>query len=167
MAETTVGVMHPFEPVWDEHSRVLVLGTFPSVKSRANAFYYGHPQNRFWRVLAALYGEAAPETIEQKKALLLRHGVALWDVLQSCDVTGSADASIRHPVPNDVAGLLLKAPIERVLCNGQTAARLYARFCEPLTGLAAAALPSTSPANAGCSLERLIAAWSALKSPAP
>lgn len=153
---------HPFAPVFDAHSRVLVLGTFPSVRSRAAAFYYGHPRNRFWPVLAALCGQPVPETRAQKEALLLANGVALWDVLASCEITGSADGSIRDPQPNDIAALLAQAPIRAVYANGQTAARLYARYCEPLTGVPAVALPSTSPANAAWSLEKLIAAWQVL-----
>lgn len=153
---------HPFAPVFDAHSRVLVLGTFPSVRSRAAAFYYGHPRNRFWLVLAALCGQPVPETRAQKEALLLANGVALWDVLASCEITGSADGSIRDPQPNDIAVLLVQAPIRAVYANGQTAARLYARYCEPLTGVPAVALPSTSPANAAWSLEKLVAAWQVL-----
>ena len=162
MADTYLNIAHPFEPVWDEHSRVLVLGTFPSVKSRENAFYYGHPQNRFWRVLATMFQEAVPQSVADKRALLLRHGVALWDVLASCDITGSADGSIRHPVPNDIAALLAKAPIRQVFANGQTAANLYRRWCEPQTGLPVTALPSTSPANAAWSVARLAQGWQAL-----
>jgi len=145
--------------VWNGASRALVLGTFPSVKSRENAFYYGHPQNRFWRVLAALFEESAPRTIEEKKILLLSHNVALWDVLASCDITGSADGSIRRPVPNDIAALLAKAPIRGVFCNGQAAFALYRRWCRPQTGVPAVALPSTSPANARWTPAMLAEAW--------
>lgn len=162
MADTYRGITHPFEPVWDGRSRVLVLGTFPSVLSRENAFYYGHPQNRFWPVLAAVFREAVPVTAADKRALLLRHGVALWDVLASCDLTGSADSSIRNPVPNDIAALLEKAPIRRVFANGQTAHALYRRWCEPAAGMRAVLLPSTSPANAAWTLPRLTEAWRAL-----
>ena len=162
MADTYLGIVHPFTPVWDERSRVLVLGTFPSVKSRENAFYYGHPQNRFWRVLAILLQETEPQSVADKRALLLRHGVALWDVLASCDITGSADGSIRRPVPNDIAGLLAQAPIRQVFANGQAAAALYRRWCEPQTGLPITALPSTSPANAAWSVARLAQGWRAL-----
>ncbi|HNW85355.1 MAG TPA: DNA-deoxyinosine glycosylase [Candidatus Limiplasma sp.] len=162
MAETYLGIAHPFPPVWDCNSRALVLGTFPSVQSRANAFYYGHPQNRFWRVLALLYGETIPTENEDKRALLLRHGIALWDVLASCDVTGSADGSIRNPVPNDIGALLTQAPIRQLFANGQTAAALYRRWCEPQAGLPIIPLPSTSPANAAWSVERLARAWAAL-----
>lgn len=159
MPEKTRALVHPFAPVWNEHSRILVLGTFPSVRSRETAFYYGHPQNRFWQVLAALFDETVPVDRAGKETLLLAHGVALWDVLASCDIAGSADGSIRNAVPNDIAGLLAKTGIRSVYANGQTAGRLYARWCEPRTGLAATVLPSTSPANAAWSVARLIAAW--------
>lgn len=159
MADTYVGIAHPFAPVYDTASHVLVLGTFPSVKSRENLFYYGHPQNRFWRVLALLFHEQAPETIPEKRAMLLEHGVAIWDVLASCDITGSSDLSIRKPVPNDIAALLSSTSIHTVFCNGQTAGSLYHRWCEPSAGLPAIILPSTSPANARWTLDRLTEAW--------
>jgi double-stranded uracil-DNA glycosylase len=163
MAKTYRNLAHPFAPVWNGDSRALVLGTFPSVQSREREFYYGHPQNRFWPVLAALFTEDVPETAQQKSALLLSHRIALWDVLASCDVTGSADGSIRSPVPNDIAALLAKAPIRSVFCNGQAAASLYRRFAEPLTGVPAVTLPSTSPANARWTRETLLAAWAPLR----
>ena len=218
-------IEHGFEPVFDGRSRVLVLGSFPSVLSRANAFFYGNPQNRFWRVIAACVGEPVPpnegeqpvggrrglagehggaadslevagrcggasgnveaagepgaaaggsrtcgvgaalrpatleESIAAKRALLLRHGIALWDVIESCDIKGSSDASIRNVVPAHIERITDTAPIERVLCNGGTAGRLYHRYLEERTGLAATVLPSTSPANASWPLERLIARW--------
>lgn len=165
MSDTYLGIGHPFEPVWNEHSRVLVLGTFPSVKSRENAFYYGHPQNRFWPVLAMLFNETVPVTVEEKRALLLRNGVALWDVLATCDITGSADGSIRNPIPSDIASLLQKASIQKIFVNGQTAANLYRKYCLPQTSVEAILLPSTSPANAAWSVQRLAIAWEALLEP--
>ena len=155
---------HPIPPVYDAHSQILILGSFPSVKSRAQGFFYGHPQNRFWRVLAAVYDDALPQTIPEKRAFLLRHGVALWDVIAACEITGSADASIRDAAVNDLASILAAAPIRAIYVNGQTAAKLYRRYTEPRTGRPAVALPSTSPANAGWSLERLIAAWGVIES---
>lgn len=154
-------ITHGFEPVFDERSRVLVLGSFPSVLSRENRFYYGNPRNRFWRVVADVLGEREPaaDDIAGKRALLLRHGVALWDVIESCDVRGSSDASIRNVVPTDVARVTSVAPVRSVLCNGGTAARLYHRWLEPVTGIAAVTLPSTSPANAAWSVERLTGRW--------
>ena len=154
-------ISHGFDPVFDERSRVLVLGSFPSVLSRENRFYYGNPRNRFWRVTADVLGEREPAVgdIAAKRALLLRHGIALWDVIESCDVRGSSDASIRNVVPADVARITGAAPVGAVLCNGGTAGRLYRRWLEPVTGLPAVTLPSTSPANASWSLERLEARW--------
>jgi double-stranded uracil-DNA glycosylase len=142
-------VIHPLPPVFDGESRVLLLGTMPSPKSRETGFYYGHPQNRFWRVLAAAAGEAAPASREEKLGFLRRHRIALWDVLASCRIEGASDASIRDPVPNDVAALMRRAPIRAVFATGETAGRLYDRLCLPSTGLAARRLPSTSAANRG------------------
>lgn len=152
---------HPFPPVYDARSRVLVLGTFPSVKSRETGFYYGHPQNRFWRVAAGVFGEPPPDTIEAKRAFLLAHGVALWDVLASCEITGSADASIKHAEANDIGSFLRETGVARVLANGSAAYSLYMKHVYPKTGVMPLALPSTSPANASYSLERLIGAWRA------
>ena len=154
-------ISHGFDPVYDEHSRALVLGSFPSVLSRESRFYYGNPRNRFWRVMADVLGEkeTAADDIEGKRAMLLRHGVALWDVIESCDVRGSSDASIRGVVPADVARITGVAPIRAVLCNGGTAAKLYHRYLEAAVGRAAVTLPSTSPANAAWTLPRLCQAW--------
>ncbi|MCI6376745.1 MAG: DNA-deoxyinosine glycosylase [Clostridiales bacterium] len=152
-------VVHPFAPVWNAQSRVLVLGSFPSVRSREVGFYYGHPQNRFWRVLAALYQESLPLGVQERRAFALRHGVALWDALASCDIVGSSDQSIRNAVPNDIASLLNASAIERVFLNGQRAYAAYRKHCGESCGLPAMALPSTSAANAAWSLERLVEAW--------
>ena len=150
-----------FLPVYDENSRALILGTWPSPKSREMGFYYGHPQNRFWPLLAALTGEPVParEAIAAKKQLLLRHGLALWDTLERCTITGASDASIRDAVPNDIAALLANAPIQAVFCNGATAYRLYQKYLEPVSGIPAVKLPSTSPANAACRPETLRQVW--------
>ena len=150
---------HNIEPVYDENSKILILGSFPSVKSRETGFFYGHPQNRFWRVVAAVRNEAVPETIAEKKSFLLRNGIAVWDVIKSCDITGSGDSSIKNAVPNDISVILKTAPIERIFCNGAASYKLYKRFLEPETGMAAVKLPSTSPANAAYSLDRLIDEW--------
>ena len=149
---------HPFDPVWDADCRLLILGTFPSVKSRENAFYYGHPQNRFWRVLGAVYYEPAPQTVGEKRAFLLRHHIALWDVIAQCEITGSADSSIRRAVPNDLPGLMARCPIRRILLNGKTAEKIYLKYWKSLD-VPHAVLPSTSPANAAWTLERLTGAW--------
>ena len=150
---------HNIQPVYDENSKILILGSFPSVKSREKGFFYGHPQNRFWRVVAAVRNEAVPQTIAEKKSFLLRNGIAVWDVIKSCDITGSGDSSIKNAVPNDISVILKTAPIERIFCNGATSYKLYKRFLEPETGMAAVKLPSTSPANAAYSLDRLIDEW--------
>ena len=155
---------HPFPPLYDAESRILILGSFPSVKSREAMFFYGHPQNRFWPMLAALTGEPVParEDIDAKKQLILRHGLALWDTLESCTITGASDASIKDVVPNDIAALLAKAPIEAVFCNGAAAYKIYCKYLQPISGIAAVKLPSTSPANAAWSIERLTQAWSVI-----
>lgn len=152
-------VSHTFEPIYNKESRILILGTFPSVKSRENAFYYGHPQNRFWKVLAMLTEQPLPRTIEEKKRMLLASRIAIWDVIQSCDIEGSSDSSIRNVVPNDIADLLKESNIKRIYGNGDKACQLYRRFCEESAGMEIHKLPSTSPANAAFSLERLAECW--------
>lgn len=152
----------PFAPVWDQDAEILILGTFPSVKSRENNFYYGHPQNRFWKVLAGLYGEITPSSVEEKKSLLLRRHIAIWDVIESCDIIGSSDSSIKNVVPADIAGLIRGTRIERVYVNGTLAKNLYDRFILETTGIDAVKLPSTSPANARFSLDKLIESWSVI-----
>lgn len=156
-------VEHPLEPVFDESSRVLILGTMPSPKSREVGFYYGHPQNRFWRVLAALFDEPLPTTNEERRALILRHHLALWDVCASCEIQGASDASLRHAQPNDLSRILRVAPIKRVATTGKTAARLYKKLLQPLyPALPLLELPSTSGANASMRLEDLVQAYRAL-----
>lgn len=152
-------LVHPTPPLFDAQSRVLILGSFPSVKSREAKFFYGHPQNRFWRVLAALTGSPLPATIEEKKRLILENHFALWDSIASCTITGSSDSSIRDVVPNDLSVILDHAPIEKIFCNGAASLACYRRYIEPVTHRAASTLPSTSPANAAWTLERLIEAW--------
>lgn len=152
-------ITHTFDPVYNKHSKILILGSFPSVKSRENQFYYGHPQNRFWKVLAKLLEEAVPETIEEKKEMLLKHGIAVWDVIASCTIQGSSDTSIKDVVVNDFSEILEKTSIEKIYVNGTKAYELYRRYAESKTGIKAIKLPSTSPANAAWSLERLCEAW--------
>ena len=147
-----------FEPVYNDNSHMLIVGTWPSPKSREQGFYYGHPQNRFWPLMARLLGEAVPRTIPEKKAMLLRHGLALWDTIESSTITGASDASIRDVVPTGIAALVRDTAIRRVLCNGATAWRLYETY-SAASGLAAVKLPSTSPANAAWSMDRLAGAW--------
>lgn len=155
-------VRHPLEPVADERSRVLILGTMPSPKSRETGFYYNHPQNRFWRVMAALFDEPVPQANDEKRALVLRHGIALWDVLAECTIEGANDGTIAECVPNDINVILGRAPIEAIFCTGAKATELYRRYCEPSCGIACTRLPSTSPANAATSLNQLIEAYRAI-----
>ena len=144
-------------------SRILILGSFPSVKSREAGFFYGHPQNRFWRVLAAVLGCPVPATIDEKRNMLLAHHVAVWDVIASCEITGSSDSSIRNVVPTDLGRLLADAPISAIFCNGGTALRLYQKYQQNSTGILAAGLPSTSPANAAWTLNRLVSVWNVIR----
>ena len=150
---------HPIPPVYDSESKVLILGSFPSVKSREQQFFYGHKQNRFWRVMAQVLGCAVPEDITQKRAMLLANHIAVWDVIASCEITGSSDASIRNVVPNDLSPILTTAVIRAIYTNGGKAHQLYQKYIFPINGREAQLLPSTSPANAGYSLERLAEAW--------
>lgn len=150
---------HEFGPLYDCDSRILILGSFPSVKSRAEGFYYANPQNRFWKVIAAVTDEPVPGTVPDKKSLLAAHHIALWDVIESCDITGSSDSSIREALPADIPSLLKKTAIKAIYANGSTAFKLYGKYIEPLTGIESVLLPSTSPANASWRLERLIACW--------
>ena len=152
-------VIHPFPPVVGPESRTLILGSFPSVRSREEGFFYGHPRNRFWPMLAAIYDEETPLTIPEKQSLILRHGLALWDVIASCRIEGSSDASVRDAVPVDIARVTAVAPMDRVICNGALAGKLYAQHLQPTLGRMALVLPSTSPANAAWSLARLTARW--------
>ena len=153
---------HPFGPLYDENSRVLILGSFPSVRSREQNFFYGHPQNRFWKVVAAVFGQPVPQTVEEKKLLILDNGLALWDSIASCEITGSSDASIRNARANDISIILNSCSIERIYCNGRKSHELYQKYIEPETGREAVCLPSTSPANAKWTLEKLTGAWSVI-----
>ena len=152
-------IVHPIPPLYREDSRILILGSFPSVKSREMMFFYGHPQNRFWKVVSALYGDPFPETVPQRRDFLIRHRIAAWDVIHSCEITGSSDASIRDVSVNDLRPILETAPIETIFVNGKTAEELYKRYTEPVINRPSVCLPSTSPANAAWSLDRLIEAW--------
>ncbi len=156
-------VRHPIAPVYDKHSNILILGSFPSVKSREQGFFYGHPQNRFWRVLAAVYGDEVPQTVEEKKEFLLQKGVAVWDVIASCEILGSSDSSIKNAVPTDLSDILVHAPVRRIYVNGKKAEQLYRKYQEKQTGIKAVCLPSTSPANAAWGIERLTEAWQVIR----
>lgn len=152
-------VEHPFSAVYDEYSEIFILGSFPSVKSRENSFFYGHSQNRFWKVIAAIFGDNEPKTIPDKKNLLLRNHIALWDVIKSCEIKGSSDNSITHVTPNDLSPILNKAQIQKIIVNGKTAEKYYKKYIEPQIHRTAIYLPSTSSANASWSLERLVSVW--------
>lgn len=151
--------VHPIPPLYDEKSCVLILGSFPSVKSREQGFFYGHPQNRFWRVLAALLNEPIPQSVDEKRQMILKHNLALWDVIGSCEITGSSDSSIRNVIPNDIGMLIRKSKINKIYVNGKTAEKYYIKYIEPQIGIKAQCLPSTSPANAAWSFGALLDAW--------
>lgn len=155
----TADILHPFPPLFDENSRTLILGSFPSVKSREQCFFYGHPQNRFWRLTAMLFDEEVPQSIEEKKRLILRHNLALWDVVHSCTITGSSDSSIKNVVANDLSPILNGSEVDRIFANGALAHKLYMKHIFPQTGIEAVKLPSTSPANAAFSLDKLLEYW--------
>lgn len=157
--KSVVSVSHIFLPVCNEQSKILILGSMPSVKSRENGFYYGHPQNRFWKVLAHVLGTELPQTIEEKKNMLLENHIALWDVIESCDIVGSSDSSIRNVYVNDIAGVIRNTDIKTIFTNGSKAHELYNKYVIESTGIEAVKLPSTSPANAACNFEKLCEAW--------
>lgn len=156
-------MIHNIDPIYDKDSRILILGSFPSVKSREQQFFYGHKQNRFWRVLARVLDCTVPENVEQKRAMLLTHHVALWDVIASCEIMGSSDASIRNVRPNDLSRIFDVADIQAIYTNGSKAYQLYQKYIFPINRRDAYPLPSTSPANAGYSLDRLVEAWSVIR----
>ena len=158
-------VVHQIPPVFNHQSEILILGSFPSVKSREAGFFYHHPRNRFWKVLSILMEDSLPETVEDKKIFLLKHHIAVWDVIASCEIVGSSDSSIRNVKANDIAGLLKKSRVHAVYANGGTAYRFYQKYCFPDTGLEAVCLPSTSPANAAWTLPKLLEAWKVILQP--
>ena len=157
-------IKHPFPPLYDKNSKILILGSFPSVKSREQMFFYGHPQNRFWKVLSNIFDCSLPNTTEEKKEFLLSHHIAVWDVIASCEIEGSSDSSIKNAVPNDLSEILKNADIKRIFVNGKTAEKYYNKYTKNIVGQNAVCLPSTSPANAAWSIDRLIDAWSVIKS---
>ena len=151
--------IHNIPPVYNENSKILILGSFPSVKSRESNFFYGHPQNRMWKLLSALFACKLPITVDDKKALLLNNNLAMWDVIASCDIVGSNDSSIKNVTPNDISKILSNADIRLIVTNGKKADALYRQYIFPKVGIDALCLPSTSPANAAYSLDRLIDEW--------
>ena len=158
-------IIHPIPPVYDRNSKILILGSFPSVRSREEGFFYGHPQNRFWKVTASVFDAEIPKSIDEKKAFLVKNHIALWDVIGSCDIEGSADASIRNASPNDLNVILEQADIRGIFVNGKTAYRYYQKYSGTRTGRTAVCLPSTSPANAAWTLERLTESWRRILDP--
>ena len=152
-------VEHPISPVFNKDSKILILGSFPSVKSREANFFYGHPQNRFWKVVALVFEEVVPETVEQKRSFLLRNQVAVWDVIKSCDIIGSSDSSIKNVVANDLTVILKEAEIKQIFVNGKKAEQFYKKYIEKEIGRKAICLPSMSPANAAWSVEKLVSEW--------
>ncbi len=156
-------IVHPIPPLYDKDSKILILGSFPSVKSREVQFFYGHPQNRFWKVTAAVFGDEVPQSIDEKREFLHRNHVAVWDTIHSCDIEGSADSTIKNVVPNNLHVILDNASIEAIFVNGKTSEKYYKKYIEPDLNIRATCLPSTSPANAAWSVERLVEAWSCIK----
>ena len=156
-------VVHTIEPVFDERSEILILGSFPSVKSREQAFFYGHPQNRFWKVVSGVFNQPTPCTIAEKKAFLLKNKIAVWDVIGQCEIQGSSDSSIKDVTANDLSVILNNAPVKRIFVNGKTAEKYYKLYLEKATKIKAICLPSTSPANATQSLEKLIEQWKIIR----
>ncbi len=156
-------IIHPIPPLFNSESKTLILGSFPSVKSREAAFFYGHPQNRFWSVAATVLGYPKPETIEEKKKMILENHLAMWDVIESCEIEGSADSTIRNVTANNLSLILKNSKVDRIIVNGKTAEKYYIKYTYPQTGIKAICLPSTSPANAAWSIERLVEAWKIIK----
>lgn len=152
-------IIHPIPPLYDENSRILILGSFPSVKSREAAFFYGHPQNRYWAVVAKILGEKKPETVEEKREMMLKNGIAMWDVIASCEIKGSSDSSIENVTANDLSVILNNSRVDRIFVNGKTAEKYYNKYTYPKTKIKAVCLPSTSPANAAWSIDRLVEEW--------
>lgn len=155
----TQKIIHPIPPLYDKECTKLILGSFPSVKSREVQFFYGHPQNRFWKLIAELFNEEIPRTIEEKSKLVLKHHIAMWDTIHSCTITGSSDSSIRDVVPNDLSVILDNSRVTKIFANGAASYKLYQKYIFPVTNIQAVKLPSTSPANAAFSLERLKQSW--------
>lgn len=156
-------INHPFGALYNNESKILILGSFPSVKSREQNFFYGHPQNRFWKVASAVFGEIEPKTVPEKKEFLLKNRIALWDVIASCDITGSSDSSIKNATVNDFSEILSAADIKQIFVNGKTAEKLYNKYAREKIGRECICLPSTSPANAAWGVDRLLEQWKKIK----
>ncbi len=153
--------IHPILPLYSKNSEILILGSFPSVKSRENEFFYAHPQNRFWKVLSAVFNSPLPQNTDEKKELVLKNKLALFDVIKQCDIKGSGDSTIKNVIPNDLSPILDNSDIKRIILNGKTAEKYYKKYLLPVINIDYVTLPSTSPANAAYSLDRLIDEWKA------
>ena len=157
-------IVHPIPPYFDADSEILILGSFPSIKTRESGFFYGHPQNRFWKLMTLIFEEEKiPASVDEKKAFLQRNHIALWDSIHSCDIIGSSDSSIRNVIPNDISVILEQADIRQIFTNGKKSHEIYRKYCFPMTGREDVCLPSTSPANAAWTMERLSEAWSVIE----
>lgn len=151
--------IHPIPPLYSKNSEILILGSFPSVKSRENEFFYAHPQNRFWKVLSAVFNSPLPKNTDEKKELVLKNKLALFDVIKQCDIKGSGDSTIKNVIPNDLSPILDNSDIKKIILNGKTAEKYYKKYLSPVINIDYVTLPSTSPANAAYSLDRLIEEW--------
>lgn len=156
-------IIHTIKPIYDKNSKILILGSFPSKKSREEMFFYGHPQNRFWKVVSMVFDQKTPESIEEKKQFLLLNKIAVWDVIASCDIEGSSDSSIKNAIANDLSEILSVAQIKQIFVNGKTAEKYYNKYIKNSIGREAIYLPSTSPANAMWSVDKLVSAWNIIK----
>ena len=156
-------IIHPIKPLYNKNSKTLILGSFPSVKSREENFFYGHKQNRFWKVISSVFNTPLPTTIEVKRNLILSNNLALWDVIKSCEIVGSADSTITNVTPNDLTVILNNSNVTRIFVNGKTAYKYYVKYIEKSINIKATVLPSTSPANSSASLEKLIESWQVIK----
>lgn len=152
-------IIHPFPPLYNSDSKILILGSLPSVKSREQMFFYGHPQNRFWKMISMVFEEKFPQTIEEKKMLMLQHKIAMWDTIYSCDIIGSSDSSIKNVVPTDLKSIVDNSMVCKVICNGKASGKYYEKYQMKYLGIKPDILPSTSPANAAYSLEKLVDIW--------
>lgn len=156
-------ILHSIDPTYNSQSKILILGSFPSVKSREYGYFYGHPQNRFWKVMSFIFEEEIGTSIEERKNFLLRKNIAVWDVIASCDIVGSSDSTIKNVVANDISKILEESSVEKIFVNGRKAQDLYRKYIEKEIGIKAEYLPSTSPANAKWDLEKLSSIWSIIK----
>ena len=156
-------IVHPIKPVYNKDSKILILGSFPSVKSREEGFFYGHKKNRFWKVLSIIFAQKEPINIDEKREFLLKNHVAVWDVIKSCEIVGSSDATIKNALANDLSEIIDNSKVKRIFVNGKTAEKYYDKYLREITGITATVLPSTSPANAVYSIEKLVDEWSVIK----